>query len=112
MPDFLLDLQTARGDNIYRRVMNKYKSPNLLIFDEWLLLSLKDHEARDVLEIVEARHKRASTIFCSQFQVEGWHDKIGETTLADTIVDRIAHDSYNIVISDSNSMRKRKGIQG
>jgi DNA replication protein DnaC len=112
LPDFLLDLQIARSENTYRRIINKYKSPSLLIFDEWLLLPLKDHEARDVLEIVEARHKKASTIFCSQFAIEGWHNKIGETTLADAIVDRIAHDSYNITISGSDSMRKRKGIKG
>jgi DNA replication protein DnaC len=111
LPDFLADLHIARGDGTYRRVINKYKSVSLLIFDEWLLFPLKDYEARDVLEIVEARHKRASTIFCSQFQVEGWHDKIGETTLADAIVDRIAHDSYTITIAGADSMRKRKGLK-
>jgi len=111
LPDFLADVHIARGDGSYRRIMNKYKAVSLLIFDEWLLFPLKDYEARDVLEIIEARHKRASTIFCSQFQVEGWHDKIGETTLADAIVDRIVHDSYNITICGSDSMRKRKGLK-
>ena len=111
LPDFLADLHIARGDGTYRRVINKYKAVSLLIFDEWLLFALKDYEARDILEIVEARHKRASTIFCSQFQIDGWHDKIGETTTADAIVDRIIHDSYTVTIGGLDSMRKHKGLK-
>ena len=82
----------------------------LLIIDEWLLSPLKDAESRDLLEIIEARYKKASTIFCSQFDVPGWHDKLGDPILADAICDRIVHDSYTIVIDCKDSMRKRKGI--
>lgn len=96
--------------------MKYLKKVNLLILDEWLLYPLKDSEARDLLEIAEARYKRASTIFCSQFDVGGWHQKIGEPTLADAICDRIVHDSYRIVIAEHNrednvSMRQRKGLK-
>jgi len=82
----------------------------LLILDEWLLFPLKESEARDLLEIVESRYKKASTIFCSQFEVGGWYHKIGEPTLADAISDRIVHDSYTIFIDGKISMRERKGI--
>jgi len=75
------------------------------------IMPLTLSESRDVLEIVEARHKKASTIFSSQFAPAGWHGKIGETTLADAILDRIVHDSYTIFIDGKDSMRKRKGIQ-
>lgn len=51
-----------------------------------------------MLEIVEARNKKASTIFCSQFDVPGFRDKLGDPILADAICDRIVHDSYMIVI--------------
>ena len=51
-----------------------------------------------MLEIVEARYKKASTIFCSQFDVPGFRDKLGDPILADAICDRIVHDSYMIVI--------------
>jgi DNA replication protein DnaC len=110
LPDLLAELAIARGDGSYRKVMKQYKQTKLLILDEWLLFPLKESEARDLLEIVEARHKRASTIFCSQFDVAGWHLKIGEPTLADAICDRIVHDSYTILI-EGDSMRKKKGIQ-
>ena len=111
LPDLLTELAVARGDGTYRKTIKQYKQIKLLILDEWLLFPLKESEARDLLEIVEARHKRGSTIFCSQFEVAGWHLKIGEPTLADAICDRIIHDSYTITISGNDSMRKRKGIK-
>jgi DNA replication protein DnaC len=111
LPDLLNELAVARGEGVYQKVMKQYKKVNLLILDEWLLLPLRESEIRDLLEIVEARHKRASTIFLSQFAPAGWHQKIGEDTLADAILDRIAHDSYEIFIDGDDSMRKRKGIQ-
>jgi DNA replication protein DnaC len=110
IPDLLTELAIARGDGSYRKLMAKYKQVKLLILDEWLLFPPKENEARDLLEIVEARYKKASTVFCSQFEVAGWHHKIGEPTLADAICDRIVHDSYTIVIGGKDSMRKRKGI--
>jgi DNA replication protein DnaC len=111
LPDLLGELAIARAEGNYRKILKQYRQVKLLILDEWLLYPLKETEARDLLEIVEARYKNGSTIFCSQFDVGGWHQKIGEPTLADAICDRIVHDSYTIVIGSDESMRKRKGLQ-
>jgi DNA replication protein DnaC len=111
LPELLNDLAVARGEGTYKQLIKEYKRISLLILDEWLLMPLSSLEARDLLEIVEARHKRASTVFISQFAPLGWHSKIGEETLADAILDRIVHDSYTIFIESKDSMRKKKGLK-
>jgi DNA replication protein DnaC len=110
----LTDLAIARGEGVYKKVLSQYRKVDLLILDEWMLVSLTETEARDLLELIHARHKRASTIFCSQFSPAGWHSKIGEATLADAILDRIVHDSYTIEIGGGSdrSMREVYGING
>jgi len=110
LPDLLAELSIAKQEHTYQKVVKQYKHVPLLILDEWLLFQLKEGEARDILDIVNYRHKRVSTIFCSQFEPQHWHQKIGETTVADAVCDRIVHDSYTILI-EGESMRKFKGIK-
>ena len=110
LPDLLVDLSIARGKGSIRKLLTQYKKYSLLILDEWLLFPLKETECRDLLEIMEARYKRASTILCSRFDVPGWRDKLADPILADAICDRIVHDSYTVIIGGTESMRKRKGL--
>lgn len=116
LPELLEDLTIARGQGCFKKTVTQFKKFDLLIIDEWMLVSLSETEARDLLEIIHARHKRASTIFCSQFEPIGWLGKFPEATIADAVLDRIVHDSYTIEIRAADqeqqiSMREVYGLQ-
>ena len=66
MPDLLMDLDIARSEGTYRKVMAKYTNQVLLILDEWMLLKPTDTEQKDIFEFFHRRRKKSSTIFCSQ----------------------------------------------
>ena len=88
LPDLLVEISVGRANGTYRDYMKKLRKEKLLILDEWLLYPLKEADARDVLELVEARNKVASTIFCSQYGTSEWHENLYNPALADAICDR------------------------
>ena len=116
LPDLLIDLEMARTDGNYKKVMAKYANPVVLILDEWLLLKPTDSEQRDIFELLHRRRKKSSTIFCSQYEFEEWYDQLGgdASPLADAIIDRIAHDSYRINITsiDAEHDRSMREVYG
>lgn len=116
LPELLSELAVARGEGKFKETIKQYQKYTLLILDEWLLIKLTETEARDLLEIIHARHHKASTIFCSQFAPMGWYNKFPEGQIADAILDRIVHDSYLIEIQyidkeHDKSMREVYGIK-
>ena len=90
------ELAVAKGDGRYKRLLASLSKKRLLVLDDWGLAPLNDEKRHDLLELVEERHGRGSTIIVSQVAVEQWHDSIGDPTLADAILDRIIHNAYRI----------------
>jgi DNA replication protein DnaC len=117
LPDLLIDLEIARNEGTYKKIMSKYSNPLLLIIDEWLLLKPTDSEQKDIFELLHRRRKKSSTIFCSQYRSDGWYEQLGgdASPLADAILDRIVHDAYKINIESVDptkdvSMREVYGL--
>ena len=96
--ELLSDIESARIQNRYRSYIRSYSKYDLLIIDDFLLQETSETERNDILEILEIRNNRKSTIFASQFSPEGWHNKLGSGPVADAILDRIINSSYQILL--------------
>jgi DNA replication protein DnaC len=98
-------LLLARGDGRYGRLLKMLARVELLILDDWGLAPLTLDQGRDLLEVLDDRHGRASTIVTSQLPVDHWHELIGNPTVADAILDRIVHNAHRLILK-GDSMRK------
>jgi DNA replication protein DnaC len=113
MPELLDELSVAKGCGTFKKVIKDLKKVDLLILDEWLLRCVTPQELYDLLEVVESRCNRL-TIFCSQYNSKGWYERLGadnESPVIEAILDRIIHNSYEILIEGDLSMRERHGIK-
>ena len=105
----LADLKMSKADNSYPRLIARIAKQQILILDDFALQPF-DSEARLILlDILEDRHGRQSTIVTSQLPVKEWHDIIGDHTIADAILDRLVHSAHRIDIQ-GESMRKKKSL--
>ena len=115
MPELLDELSVARSLGTFKKAVNGFRRVDLLILDEWLIRTLVPQEAYDLLEIIEARCESGSIIFCTQYQPQGWYERINpdsenDSPISDAIMDRIVHNSYEVKIQGRISMRERHGL--
>ena len=96
----------AKVDGTYLKELNKLIKVDLLILDDFGLQAFDNHAGETLMDIIDERHNRTSTIVTSQIPVSGWHDIIGEGTIADAILDRIVNSSHRIDL-EGESLRKR-----
>lgn len=102
-------LQLARADGTWTKLLRELARTDLLILDDWGLTPIQDEQRRDLLEIMDDRFNAKSTLIASQLPIDHWHDYIGDSTLADAILDRLVHNAYRLQLS-GESMRKRQAI--
>src|SRR3954467_3609350 len=105
LPRLFDALALARGDGHHARLLKSLARVELLILDDWGLAPMTAEQRRDLLEIMEDRHGRGSTMVTSQLPVEHWHEIIGDPTLADAILDRLVHNAHRLTLK-GESLRK------
>jgi DNA replication protein DnaC len=103
------DLELARGDGRFARLFRTLAKVDLLVLDDWGPDRLTANQRHDLMEIVEERYGRRSTLITSQLTLDKWHDVIGEPTFADAILDRIVHNAYRLELNGP-SLRKLKAV--
>jgi len=109
LPRLLEDLALSHHDGRYQKLMKSLLKADLLVLDDFGLSPLSSEQQRDLLEIVEDRYDRRSTIITTQMAVKHWHDILTDPTLADAIMDRLVHNAYKIELKGGeDSMRKIK----
>ncbi len=103
----LLKAKMCRVEGTILKFFDSIAKADLLILDDFGLTHLDQQQQLDLMELVEDRHGRASTVVASQLPVSNWYDVIGEETIADAILDRLVHVSYRIELKGESLRKKR-----
>jgi len=101
-------LKMMKADGSYLREISRIEKQDLLILDDFGLQPLDNQNRAAMMELIEDRHGRRSTIITSQLPVQDWYDVIGEKTVADAILDRLVHDAHRLAIEGDSMRRKKK----
>jgi len=107
VPKFFRALQIASADGSLAQLLKKLARVSLLVLDDLGIASVTPQQYRDLLEVLDDRHGQGATLITSQLPVEEWHQIIGDATVADAIMDRLAHNAYRIAL-EGESVRKLK----
>ncbi len=106
----MLELTQSKADGTDCKLLKILAKTDLLILDDWGLEPLKAAQRNDLMEIMDDRHGSSSTVIISQLPTEQWYEMIGNNTLADTILDRVMHNSHRFKLK-GESMRKKLNKQ-
>ena len=107
LPRLFNALPLAKGDGSYSKLLTRFAKIDVLLLDDWGLTKMTAEQRRDLLEILEDRYGSRSTLVTSQLPLDQWHSIIGDSTLADAIMDRLVHNAYKITLK-GESLRKQK----
>jgi DNA replication protein DnaC len=109
VPRLVHELAIARADGSYVTMLHRLAQVHVLVLDDFLIAPLKDTERRDMLEILEDRYGRSSTVITSQVPTKKWHEALSDPTVADAICDRLVHNAH-VVSLKGPSIREKNGM--
>jgi DNA replication protein DnaC len=107
VPRLFDELSLAKADGTYAKRLAKLAKADVLILDDLGLSVLEEPQRHDLLEVIEDRYGKGSTVVTSQLPVKKWHEWIGDPTLADAILDRLVHNAHQLELKGT-SRRKTK----
>ena len=110
LSSLLTELEIAKADGRYAKLIRELAQTDLLILDDWGLAPVADHMRPVLLEVLDDRHGNRSTIVTSQLTIEHWHAAIGGATIADAILDRLVHNGHKIELEGDSMRKKRSSI--
>ncbi len=105
VPRLLDELALARAEGTHARLLAKLAKFDVLVLDDWGLGAPKDSQRHDLLEVIEDRYGRLSTVVTSQLPVGKWHEWIGDPTMADAILDRLVNNAYKLELKGHSRRR-------
>jgi len=106
VPRLLDELALARAEGSHARLLMRLAKIDVLVLDDWGLGGLKEAQRHDLLEVLDDRYGRLSTVVTSQLPIPKWHEWIGDPTLADAILDRLVNNAYKVELTGPTRRRK------
>jgi DNA replication protein DnaC len=111
LPRLWLDLKVAKADGTYAAWLAQVAKVDVLILDDWGLAAPDAEQRRDLLEILDDRYQKRSTIITSQLPTTVWHEHLNDATLADAILDRLVHNAIKLELTGESLRKTRTTVQ-
>ena len=112
LPRLWHELKVAKANGTYSQWLAQTAKINVLILDDWGLAALDDEQRRDLLEILDDRYQKSSTVITSQLPTTLWHEYLNDATIADAILDRVLHQGVKLELQGESLRKTKKGYEG
>lgn len=107
VPRLFDELALARAEGTYARTLARLAKAEVLVLDDLGLGVPTETQRHDLLEVLEDRYGRLSTVITSQLEIKKWHEWVGDPTVADAILDRVVHNAYKLELNGPSGRKEK-----
>lgn len=111
LPRLWNELKIAKANGTYANWLSQLAKIDVLLLDDWGLAAPDDEQRRDLLEMLDDRYQRKSTVITSQLPTTHWHEHLNDATLADAILDRVLHNAIKLELKGDSLRKNQKTLQ-